>query len=279
LQCPITIRHLRDQTITVRKPLPGEPTAPNPPAGFIDRNPEIIKIQDLRVDNHQFKALAAVNMEFLAMNPLAQSGIAKGMDREETHNFAHGIAEDIVAILDSIYYFSNEWRYADIVKDEEARKKMLPDIPVPEKYDLFTSAYLVEELKAAKEAKVNPALVKAMEAEYAAKKFNYDADVKTEVGLVLNLDPLPGITQDEKSSMLMNKGITEEDYVMSCNVSQFVTKAISEDKDFGTKTYQEQVVVMEKYAKEVISATSAAEKLKQSALERQNIDADPADAE
>jgi len=260
------------QTIVVRNPLPGQPMAPNPPAGYIDRNPEIIKLQDERVDRHQFKALAAVNMEFLAMTPLAQSGVAKMTDREETHNFAHGVAEDIVAILDKVYYFSNEWRNFKVVADKTKRLAMLPKIAVPEKFDLFTSAYLVEELQKAKEAKVNPALVKAMEVEYAAKKFNYDNDVKIEVSLVLNLDPIPGITQDEKASMLMNKGITEIDYIVSCNISQFVKRALTEDPKFAISTHADQVKKMQEYGAEIQKATSAAEKLKQSALDRQAAD-------
>ncbi|HUM47978.1 MAG TPA: hypothetical protein PLD84_13695, partial [Chitinophagales bacterium] len=46
--------------IILRKGLPGE-QAPTVPAGYIDKNPEIIKIQDERVDKHYFKALAAIN--------------------------------------------------------------------------------------------------------------------------------------------------------------------------------------------------------------------------
>ena len=221
------------------------------------------------MDDHQFKALAAVNMEFLAMTPLTVSGEAKKADREETNNFAHGIAEDVVAVDDQVYYFSNEWRYYKVVPDQAKRLAMVPKIAVPEKFDLFTSAYLVEELQKAKEAKVNPALVKAMEVEYAAKKFNYDDDVKIEVGLVLNLDPLPGISTEEKSSMLSNKGVTETDFVISCNISQFVKRALVADEKFKDKKHPEQMQVMTKFADETMKATSEAEKLKQKQAERQ----------
>lgn len=247
----------------VRPSLPGSPPVPMPPGGYFDRNPEIIKIQDERIDKHEFKALSAINMEYLSKTPLSESGTAKQVDREETNTFVYGIAEDIVGIMDKCYYYMALWRYYPYVSnDKEVIKTQLPKIPVPEKYDLFTSAVLMDEISSARNAKINPTTISAMEREYVQKKFGYDAEKMNECDLILSLDPLPGYAPDEKSAMLFNKGITETDFIISCNINTFVKRAMQEDSGFSTKPVKEQLVVLEKYASEKSKANLEGEKLK-----------------
>jgi hypothetical protein len=249
------------QSIVIRKGLPGENPVPNPPAGYIDRNPDIIRLQDERVDKHIYKALAAINMEFLDKVPMAESGVAKSVDKDDANNFAHFIAELRVQNMDRIYYFSALWRYIDLIKDKDKIKAMCPVVPVPEKFDLFTSAMLALELSGAKTAKISPVLIKAMEVEYSAKKFSADPEVKAEVELVLNLDPLPGSSADEKASMLMNKGVSEENYVISCNISGFVKRAMEEDEKFPSYEHSKQMEKLSAYAGEVIEANKASSQI------------------
>jgi hypothetical protein len=114
---------------------------------------------------------------------------------------------------------------------------------------------LQEELKSAKDSKVNPALLNQMEIEYADKKFNTDPSVRNLVQLILNLDPLANITEDDKMSMLSNKGVTIEAYVTSSNISTFVKKAIEADPDFASKKPEEQRAVISAFAQEIIALT------------------------
>src|SRR3990167_2166109 len=74
----------------------GEEKIPVPPAGYIQKPIEIVKIQDERVDKHIFRALSSINMEFLAQTPLNQSGKAKEVDRDELNNFVYGVAYHLV---------------------------------------------------------------------------------------------------------------------------------------------------------------------------------------
>lgn len=85
------------------------------------------------VDQQIYDAMSAVNMEFLAQKPLNQSGIAKEADRDESSNFVHSVAEDLVSVTDWVYYVINEYRYSGLISDRAQREAMLPAIPVPEK--------------------------------------------------------------------------------------------------------------------------------------------------
>lgn len=254
----------------MRKGLPGE-TTPQVPAGYIDKNPEIIKIQDVRVDRHYFKALAAINMEFLALTPLVESGISKSVDREEAENFVHGVGEDVVVVLDKICYFGNEIRYTFVVPDPAKRELLLPNINVPEKLNVFTSQMIVEELAQMRTAKVSSSIIQAVEMEIIAKMFSYDSDVVALLQLSATLDPLPGYSMDEKASALLNKGTTMEMFIISVNIKTFVARAIKENPKFATLPLESQMEILKTYAGEVVVATDAAEKLK-----ADNAEADPA---
>lgn len=261
------------QTKTVKRPSVDDPSGPIAPPfmGYVDKPVEIIKIQDERIERHVFKALAAVNMEFLAQSPLATSGESKKYDQDGANTFTYGVGEDLVGNMDKIMYFTSELRYMTVVPQPEKRKELLPIINTPEKLDIVPSEYLINEMKIATEAGVNPVVRREMEVEYANKKFNADPAIRSEATLVLNLDPLPGISEDQKQSRKMNGGITEEDYIVSCNISLFVKEAMFEDKGFMKLPYDKQMEVLRKKAGEKKEQNSAAAKVMAGA----NEDIDP----
>lgn len=231
----------------------GEQNIPTPPAGYVEKDVEIIKVMEEGVERHIYNALAAINFEFLAKEPLAQSGVAKAYDSDEMNNTAHSIAEDIVACMDNIYWLIALWRYGRLYSADEITD-MVPVIAVPEKFDILSAAHTQEEIKQAKESKTNPYIISALEVDYATRRFNADPEVRDRVQLILNLDPLPNISEDDKMSRLSNKGITLETYVISSNIQSFVQRAIQEDEGFVDKDLDEQQAVMQKYAHEVIDS-------------------------
>ena len=235
---------------------------PMPPVGYIQKSTDIAKLQDERVRNHIYDALSAVNMEFLAETPLNQSGAAKEVDRDELNTFVNSVAEDIVMVLDRVYYFICQYRYSFIMPDKEKRDKMLPVIAVPEKFDLLNTSVLVNDIQTAKNANINPMLIKHMEIELARKKYNAEPQVAYEVECMFELDPLYGYSQTDKMAMLSNEGIREKDYVISCNISQFVQRAFNEEKDFITKPFSERKQIVSGYADEIIKENSVKETLK-----------------
>ena len=229
----------------------GELQVPSPPIGYIQKDTAIANLQDQRVRNHIKDALAAVNMEFLAETPIDQSGVAKAYDANELNNFVNSIAEDLVRNLDNVYWFTNEYRYRIIVPDETKRREMLPAINVPTKFDIANTTILMQELQGARQAEANPETLRMLETNYAKVQFNTSPDVADRLQAVFDLDPLFGIKEENKMTMLQNGGITETAYIISCNIHAFVRRAIFEDKDFCTKPYDKKVEVLEGYADEV----------------------------
>lgn len=229
----------------------GESSVPTPPIGYVQKSTDIAKFSDENVRQHIYDALSAINMEFLAETPLAQSGVAKAYDKEELNNFVNAIAEDIVRILDLVYYYIGEYRYKIIVPNDEQRRAMLPKINVPTKFDIIAISAIVQDIKIGREAKLNPAILRELEIDYAKRQFNTDPAIADMVTLIYDLDPLYGIEEDTKMTMKANGGITDEDYIISCNITQFVRRAVRENKDFIKQPYDSQMKTLCKYAAEV----------------------------
>lgn len=233
----------------------GDSPAPIPPAGYITKPVDIVKIQDERVNQHAYKALCSINMQYLMQVPQNQSGYAKDVDREELNNFAYGIAEDLVWMMDRCYYLFAKYRYrvksdGSSLSDEEI-SELVPKVAVPEKFDLISSNYLLVEMKSAQEAKVHPLIFAQLNYEYASKAFYNEPEISALLKLSMRLDPLPGLSEDDKMLRLSNYGITELDYIISCNIWQFTQRAIEENAEFYSMPMKEQKAIMRTYAEEV----------------------------
>lgn len=233
-----------------------------PPAGYIQKQVEIVKIQDERIDKHIYSALSAINMEFLAQTPIAQSGTAKNVDRDELNTFVYSIAEDLVSIMDKVYAMDCNYRYFVVLNgNKDLLKDQLPKIPVPNFFDLLSSEYLLSELTAMRTAKLNPMSIVAAEIEYANKKFNNDPVVRDEVKAILELDPFPGLTEDEKLIRLQNDGIIRNDYVLSCNIFYYVKRAIVENIGFLKLDLGKKREFIQKYIDETLIFNSQAQQI------------------
>lgn len=226
---------------------------PNPPAGYVEKDVEIVRIMEESVDRHIYKALAAINFQFIAQTPLNQSGVAKEVDKEELNNTVHGIAEDLVRVMDTIYKYTGYYRYQNLYSFTEI-DAMLPAVAVPEHYDLLSSQYMQTELDTSKKAGLNPVILNSMEEEYASKRFADTPEIKDRLALILRLDPLPNVTDESKMTMLSNKGISQESYVISSNIYEFVQRALDADPKFPDAKLIEQKAKMLEYAKAQIAA-------------------------
>ena len=230
-------------------PRPGDNAIPTPPIGYVQKQTDIARLQEERIRQHIYDALSSINMEFLAEVPLAQSGVAKQVDREELYSFVHSIAEDCVRIIDEICFDICAWRYMDIEKDIA---KLVPYIPVPERYDLLSGKVLIEELAQMTTAKVDPAIINAAQIELAGKKFN-DNTIKDLVVLKLKLDPFAGVPEESISLQKTFDAVSQNDLVVHSNINKFVTRALDNIKGFAELKYEEQMEVMYEYAEELMN--------------------------
>lgn len=234
---------------------------PNPPAGYITKDVEVVRVQDEGVEAHIYSALSALNFQFLAQTPLNQSGTAKEVDKDELNNTVNAVAEDIVRNMDNIYLLSALYRYNTLYTEQEIKENIVPRVNVPERYDLLSSKHLEEELQSAKSSDINPLIKNELEIAYAGKKFPTNPEVKERLQLIFTLDPLSNVTDDEKIGRLSSKGITLETYIISSNIVEFVQRAVAEDNDFAKRTLEEQKEKMKEYAKEQIDEQDTAKNI------------------
>jgi hypothetical protein len=80
------------------------------------------------------------------------------------------------------------------------------------------------------------------------RQFYDRPEVVTPVRLELTLDPLAGISDADKALRLTNGGISKADYIVSCNISAFIRRALAADSTFATRCYEEQMGVLRSYA-------------------------------
>ena len=169
------------------------------------------------------------------------------------------MAEVIIENLDFVIKAITDYRYSILIPNPNERKQLLPTIPVPQKFDLVSISYLIDEYGKAKTASMSGLVLAAMEEEFVAKKFIADPELLGVLQLTFKLDPIPSKTTDEKMVMFQNKAVTREAYIISSNITAFVKRAIIEDKDFAAKPYEAQVTVLEGYAAEIIAAEQEAQ--------------------
>lgn len=240
---------------------------PTPPVGYLMKDVNVIKELDRLVDKFIDSGLSSINMEFLSLTPLVESGKAKEVDKDELNNFVHSIAEDIVYIMERITSISMDYRYKIVVPNENERKRIAPKINVPEKFDLLGSQYFVDEYGKLNTAGMSPCILVPLQKDIASKKFYNDPQVAKRVSTIFELDPLPGITTDEKMTMLSNKGISYKDFIISCNISHFVDMAISKypekesAKPFLEMDIEEKEKIISDYAEQKAKEISTAEGL------------------
>ena len=234
----------------------GEAPAPIPPGGYIQKQTEIARLQAERIDSHRYRALAAINMQFLEQVPSAQSGIAKAYDRDETNNTFYGIATDMAQIMEKIAYLVAKWRYG-MIYDDATLHAMCPICLVPNTFDIVGSQFLLDEVKQSKDSKLNDSVVSEIEMEFIKKRFPNDTRLQDVLINSYQLDPMSGLTEDEKALLMSNRGATRQDYIISTYISDFISKAYDEYPDFNSLTRDEKYRILTKYADVKISDINA----------------------
>ena len=212
-----------------------------------------MNVQEKGVDNQLFKALAAINMEFLAKTPLAESGKAKEVDKDEGNNFVYGVAYHLIKnVLEPIYESIVKYRYGTKVqgRSEESLKKALPLIQVPEHFDLLTETALIDQLAKAKEAGVDPTIINEMQSDLINKKFKDQPDVREALKLSNEMNPFNTATSEQVADMELAGLITKEDAVRALYADSFVQKAIKDDPKYIYLDFKKQLEIIIKMTKE-----------------------------
>jgi hypothetical protein len=245
-------------TVKIKPAAIGQQNVPTPPLGYVQKDTKIIELQNERIKEHIQKALEAVNMDHLGDTQMNQSGVAKQFDRDEVNNLIYLFAESLVFVADTSIYFMNELRYKNVVADNEKRRKMLPNIPVPEKYDVVNTTFLIGEYQTAKTAGLNSTILAELQKEVASKKFYANPAVAWRIETVMDLDPFPDKTIEEKSLLEAQQLATKEDVILSNYISDFISQAMENDANFLEKTKTQKREILLKLAQAKVDLLSTA---------------------
>jgi len=215
-------------------------------------------VMEDRLDKHLYRGLAAINMQFLAQTPLSISGDAKSVDRDELNNFVYNIAEDIVYIADYLYAIIADYRYSYQYPSTVERRRMLPFIPVPEKFELLGANDTMATISQMKGNGIGGSLLTAMLKEFAKKQFFQEKETSIPLLLEMELDPFSGLSEADKAAILSTGNVLRKDYIRSTYIKDFVKRALAEQPDFAELLYEQQVAVLDEYAEDVLSQLSVA---------------------
>lgn len=238
----------------------GEQAAPTPPMGYVQKNTEIAKLQDERINNHRYRSLAAINMQFLEVVPASVSGVSKAYDRDEANNVFYSVAKDLGRIIEFSAYYVAVWRY-NTLYDIETIKSMCPIVIVPNTFDILSSDYLVQEIKSAKDSGLNDAVLSEMEIEFIKKRWANDPMLQRIKIDAMKLDPASGKSEEDKALMFANNTMTKQDQILSTYIYDFIERAYENEKDFGMRTRDEKLKVLVGYAEAKQKEISAKNKV------------------
>jgi hypothetical protein len=230
----------------------GEQAIPTPPFDYVKKDIDVIKVMEDRLDKHLYRGLSAINMQFLAQTPLSISGDAKAIDRDELNNFVYNVAEDIVYIADYLYAIIADFRYTFQYPNTVERRRMLPAIPVPEKFELLGPDDTMTTIGVMKGNGITGSLLTAMLKEFAKKQFFQEKDIAIPLLLEMELDPFSGMSEADKNAMLATGNVLRKDYIKSSYIKDFVKRAVAENEGFADLLYEAQQAILDVYAEEVL---------------------------
>lgn len=230
---------------------------PTPPMGNVARDIASISFLKEEYKDDIQDGLAAINLEFLMNEPEINSGVSKSYDRQEMNTYFNNIARHVVQnIFQPSYLYIIKWQYGKIITDAQLLDAM-PSITIPTKFDIVSADVIAQRLTTAKTAGLNPALQTALQIEYAESEFGEESDEALMIVTIDELDPLPNLSQEEKMTILSNKGCTQDAYILSCNLPSFINRACNEKADFMELKYAEKLSILNKYVEEIKKTNSA----------------------
>lgn len=226
------------------------------PVGYITIPVEATKMLEERCEKLNNKGMWAINMDVEDKVGENQSGVAKVIDRSAQYDMLYTIGSVVFDIhLTNQFYFINKYMFqiqaSSAGKDED---KNLPEISKPTMFDILTTSELINNFSVAQKAGVDKNYLRLKSIEIANRDLSTAPDARNYLVTMLNIDPLYGFTQDEISLGVAQGVIRKIDWTIHENLKPFMDKAIQSDKDFLQKEKYEQLAVLEKYAKELISS-------------------------
>jgi hypothetical protein len=225
------------------------------PVGYINVPTDATKMLDERVDKLMRKGMWAINMDVEDEIGAIQSGAAKVIDRQAQYDMLYNIGCVVFEHIENMFYYINKFMFA--VESKSLNKKEddnLPQVNKPVQFDILSVAEMVNNFKVAKDSGLDPNALQIKQQEILTKDMTTNPDLKAFTTLLLDLDPLPGMTDMVIKSNVMSGFNSKEDAVIHFNLKAFTERAITDTKGFVQLEKPQKIEILRKYAKEFISA-------------------------
>jgi hypothetical protein len=231
---PFSLIEVNVDRSTAINPAPSLP--PLPPAGYIERPVDAVKLFQEDIVYKEYQGFKAIGLEILGQIPSSQSGIAKEYDRKELNTFCYSVCVHLATIYKTATYHILCQRYQPLIQSgiltEERKQISIPVLTIPTDFDVLTSSVVSDMLAKATAGKFNPLIIHGIEIDYVEKLYGENSKQKSYLKLITDLDPLPFKNIDEKTLLLTSNGCSKRDYILSANLTAFLTKLINENPDW-----------------------------------------------
>jgi hypothetical protein len=235
------------------------------PVEYVNVPTDATKMLDERVDKMHEKGLNAVNMDIANKVGENQSGVAKVIDRSELYDTIGKIAASVFDVhLKKIYRYFNFLMFKVSTEakpnDPFTPDKLisnLPDINRPTTFDMDSAQELLDRITASRNAQVNPEVSKSLQKDLIGKEFANSIEEIRRLTLVLDLDPLGqfNMTDLVAGQTILPKPWPGEWTTIHLNMGHFIDRALQENKTFADLDKDQQLAILEGYAKEVMTRT------------------------
>ena len=241
-----------------KEKLDENPSSSVAPVEYINIPTEATKMLEARVDNMLRQGMWAINMDIEDNVGENQSGIAKVIDRSAQYDTLFNIGSVVYDIhMQNAFYFINKYMFSvsanSIGLSSEALNDNLPEINKPTQFDITTTAELVANYQVANQSGLDSSYLILKTQEIISRDLTTNPDLKEFTLLLLNLDPLAGISQQIIAANVSKGFNSKQDAVIHFNIKSFVERAIRENNGFATFTKDKQIEILTRYADEFIN--------------------------
>jgi hypothetical protein len=224
--------------------------------GYVKVPVEATKLLADRAKEMVHEGNAAINMlieDYVGAN---QSGIAKLYDRSAQSDTIYDIGCIMYDVhFQNQFYFIN--KYMNGVSDSASGKvtdQNLPQINKPTKFNIETTGELVLAFKDAAASGVDRYFLQAKQIEIISRDMDTNPDLKKYYIMLINLDPLFGLTQDVIDLNMMRGLVYKTDAVIHSNLKPFIDRALAENREFMNLDKEAKMAILKAYAEELITA-------------------------
>lgn len=226
------------------------------PVEYINIPTEATSMLETRVDTMLAQGMWAINMEIEDAIGANQSGVAKVIDRSAQFDTLYNIGSVVFDVhLQNSYDFIN--RYRNGVTDQSLGRdtsKNLPEINKPTQFDIVSTSELIANYQVANTSGLDPAYLVLKTKEIISRDLTTNPDLKKYTLLLMDLDPLAGMSQATISANVGKGFNSKEDAIIHFNIKPFVDRAIRENNSFPALPPEKQIEILNGYAKQFIDA-------------------------